>query len=171
MKISLIGFMGCGKSTISALLAKEFNHRLIELDQRAIDLSGHRCIQEIFDNEGEERFRELETMALREIASLKKVVISCGGGIVLAQSNIVLLKKNGGKIIYLACSVDTIKKRLSADDSRPLLKGAAIEDIYHKRVPLYEKFADITAITDELSPEQVVLILTEQIQKIINTVK
>jgi len=163
MKISIIGFMGSGKSTISALLAKELDYQLIELDQKVLELSSHRSIQEIFDSEGEERFRELETMALKEIAALEKIVISCGGGIVLRESNINLLKVNGGKIIYLRSSIGTIKKRLSGDNSRPLLKEGGIEDLYYQRLPIYEEFADITLETDGLSPEQVLLKINKQI--------
>jgi len=163
MKLALIGFMGSGKSTVSALLAKELNYQLIELDQRVMELSSHRSIQEIFDNEGEERFRELETMALQEIADLEKIVISCGGGIVLRESNINLLKENGGKIIYLRSSLNTIKQRLSGDNSRPLLNGEGVEDLYHQRLPIYEKCADITAETDGLSPEQVISNINERI--------
>ena len=92
--IVLIGFMGSGKSTVSAYLKKAFDMDVVEMDQVIEKEQGMR-IPEIFEKYGEEYFRNLETQLLINMQSKHNVIISCGGGVAMRERNVVEMKKNG----------------------------------------------------------------------------
>ncbi|MEA1993443.1 MAG: shikimate kinase [Euryarchaeota archaeon] len=143
--IVLIGFMGAGKSTVGRMLAEKLQKRFIEIDG-LIERKAGQTIQEIFEEEGEVRFRELEIEATKELAEKKNVVISCGGGLALNRINVVRLRKNG-LIVLLTAPLDLIKERVSGDSRRPLLKKD-LSSLLEKREPFYNSAADITVETD-----------------------
>src|SRR3989338_9202566 len=91
---SLIGFMGTGKSSVGKALGRQTNRRVVDIDQWIESQKG-RKIREIFEQEGEEHFRELEKLALVEVARLSGAVITTGGGAVLDPVNLAALKKCG----------------------------------------------------------------------------
>ena len=148
--IVLIGFMGSGKSTISAELNKEYGMEIIEMDQVIADREGM-SISEIFEVHGEEYFRNLETELLRELQNRKGVVISCGGGVPMRDENVVEMKKNG-KVILLTASPETILDRVKNSHDRPLLENNKnvdfISELMEKRRSKYEAAADIVIQTD-----------------------
>src|SRR4030042_3993286 len=111
--IALIGFMGTGKTVVGKVLAKKLAKEFIELDA-IIEKKAGRSIPEIFRQDGEIRFRELEIEAVRTVANKKNVVIACGGGIVLNTINIDRLRK-GSVIICLTASPAVILRRTAAD--------------------------------------------------------
>ena len=157
--IALIGFMGTGKSAVGRALARRLARRFIELDS-LIEQNAGKSIPEIFQNDGEIGFRELEIQAVKGIAGEENVVIACGGGIVLNTINIDRLKA-GGVIIYLTASPNIILKRTSRDRSvRPLLNvsdpAARIKELLKFRKPLYTHAADITVNTTRLNVDGVV---------------
>lgn len=148
--IVLIGFMGSGKSTISAELHRLFAMDVIEMDQVIAEREGM-SISEIFEVHGEEYFRNLETELLRELQNRKGVVISCGGGVPMRDENVVEMKKNG-KVVLLTASPETILDRVKNNHDRPLLENNKnvdfIADLMKKRKSKYEAAADIVIQTD-----------------------
>ena len=152
--VALIGFMGTGKTTIGKLLVKKLGgeYQFIEMDQLIEQMAG-KSIPEIFVQDGEVSFRELEINVCQKVSTLKKVVISCGGGTVLNKNNVENLKKNC-TIILLESKIETIINRILKDgiQERPVIgKEAPIKEIkklFHLRNPLYQSVADIIVDTE-----------------------
>lgn len=151
--IALIGFMGTGKTAVGKALAEKLGKEFVELDS-LIEQKAEKTIPEIFQQDGEVAFRELEIKVTKEVSEKKNVVIACGGGIVLNKINIDRLSKEC-LIVYLAASPRVIIKRTSGDENeRPLLKAANralhIRELLRFRKPFYERAADITINTSKL---------------------
>jgi shikimate kinase len=138
MKIYIIGMPGSGKTTIAKYLAKELNYTYYDLDAM-IEKEALLFIEDIFEKYGEETFRRLETEALEHIPQ-GNLVIACGGGIVTKKQNKTLMD---GLKIYLDTDLDVIKKRLSNDYQRPLLKKKTLEQLFDERYLKYQDFADV----------------------------
>ena len=157
--IALIGFMGTGKTAVGRLLAEKLGKGFIELDALIEQMAG-KTIPEIFAQDGEIAFRELEIEATRDVAERENTVVACGGGVVLNQINIDRLKKHS-LIVYLTASTEAILKRtLSDTNERPLLvaenKAGEVKKLLEFRQPFYERAADITVDTSELEVAGVV---------------
>jgi len=146
----LIGFMGCGKSTMARLLAAETGKELVEMDE-TIEVEQGMKITAIFEKYGENYFRDLETQLIERIADKGGAIVSCGGGAVLREENIAAMRKNG-KIVYLAATPETIYERVRDKTTRPLLNGNMnveyITQLMEKRLPIYEKAADVILYVD-----------------------
>ena len=147
--IVLIGFMGAGKSTISAFLRDALAMDVVEMDQVIAEQQGM-SISEIFETYGEEYFRNLETQLLIDMQSKQNVIISCGGG-AMRERNVAEMKKNG-KVVLLKADPQTILDRVKDSDERPLLNGHKnveyIADLMEARRAKYEAAADIVVQTD-----------------------
>jgi len=157
--IALIGFMGTGKTEAGKALARKLNREFIELDL-LIEQKAGKTIPQIFQQDGEIAFRELEIEAAREVATNRNQVIACGGGIVLNKINIDRLKKDS-VIVYLSASPEVILRRTSGDrGGRPLLdvpdKVSEIRELVEFREPFYERAADIEIDTSKLDIPAVV---------------
>ena len=157
--IALIGFMGTGKTVVGKVLAERLGKEFLELDA-LIEQKAGKTIPEIFQQEGEVAFRELEIEATEEVSQRKNVVIACGGGIVLNKINIDRLKKES-LIVYLTALPRVILKRTASDENeRPLLKAdnraLAVNELLRFRKPFYERAADITIDTSKLDIDLVV---------------
>ncbi|WMJ88712.1 shikimate kinase [Anaerocolumna sp. MB42-C2] len=146
----LIGFMGCGKTSVGLQLAKQLNFKFCDTDQ-IIEEKAKDTINHIFESKGEEYFRQLETETIKELKGrLKATVLSVGGGLPIQTGNEKLIR-DLGQVIYLKTSKDTILKRLSGDTTRPLLAGdqeKRIETLLSFRAPIYEAAAHLTVTTD-----------------------
>ena len=157
--IILEGFMGSGKSTVSEILAEGLDLELLDTDE-AIEEAEGRKISEIFEQDGEEAFRDMETDLMDMIVSehIRETVISLGGGLPVREENRELLKK-AGKVVYLRTAPETVYDRLKGDDTRPLLKSedplARIKELQDKRGKIYEEAADIIIDTDGKTPLEV----------------
>lgn len=155
--IVLIGFMGCGKSTISSALNKTYGMDIIEMDQVIVEREGM-SISEIFEVHGEAYFRNLETELLRELQHRKGVVISCGGGVPMREENVIEMKKNG-KVFLLTATPETILERVKSSHDRPLLENNKnvdfISDLMEKRRAKYEAAADMIIETDNKSEAEI----------------
>lgn len=153
--IVLVGLSGSGKSTLGNILSSLSGYALVDTDAIIVKLQ-NRSINNIFETNGEEFFRTLETQVSKEISAFDKQIISTGGGIVLKEKNLEYLKQNG-VVFYLKTSVNTLLKRLEGDNTRPLLKTddvkKKLENMLEIRGKLYEK-ADVTIETDKLTPEE-----------------
>ena len=157
MNIVLTGFMGTGKSKIGKRLAKKLGMSYLDTDE-LIEEREKDSISAIFKKKGEKYFRRLETKVVKEVALLDNFVISTGGGVVLREGNIRLLKKNAF-IVCLFASPEIILKRTKGDDNRPLLgvsnQKKRIEELLALRKPYYEK-ADFSVDTSASDSEGVV---------------
>ena len=136
--IVLIGMPGSGKSTIGALLAKKLGRTLVDADAEIEQLAG-KTIPEIFAQDGEDAFRNWETQVLAELGKRSGLVIATGGGCVTRQRNYPLLHQNGC-IVWLQRDIQVLPT-----DGRPLSQANDLGDMYTKRKPLYEDFADFSA--------------------------
>ncbi len=114
--IFLIGYMGCGKTTLGEVLARQMDLRYIDLDDYIVQQHGM-SIVDIFADLGENRFRELETEALREVASMTDVVIGCGGGTPCHSDNMELMNQ-AGITVWLTTSPERITARLLLPDQK-----------------------------------------------------
>ncbi|MDQ6997418.1 MAG: shikimate kinase [Mariprofundus sp.] len=145
----LVGLMGSGKSSIGRRLAKHLKLELIDLDHYIVEKDG-RSIPEIFAQEGEPFFRQLETACLREVLG-KPAVIATGGGVVMSEENCQLLKAHP-PVIWLKASPRFLARRIHGDSNRPLLAGeqtmadtlSKLQTLADQRYPLYEACADFT---------------------------
>ncbi|MBR3645477.1 MAG: type I 3-dehydroquinate dehydratase [Lachnospiraceae bacterium] len=148
--IVLIGFMGTGKSTVSSALSKITGMNEVDVDKYIVEQQ-KRTIAQIFEEEGEQGFRTIETEALREIQKSKGQIISCGGGAVLKDENVNILK-DGGIIVLLTASPEIVFDRVKDNTDRPLLnKDMSIEHIkklMEQRRECYEAAADIKTDTN-----------------------
>lgn len=143
--ISLIGFMGSGKSIIGNMLSKELKMLFIDID-RIIELSENKIIKDIFEAEGEKYFRNLESEVIKKIYSNKNCIFACGGGVVERVENMSIIKSSS-TIVYLYISAREAYERLKFTKDRPLLEGKdrkeIIERLIKKRDVLYNKYADL----------------------------
>ncbi|HIT06982.1 MAG TPA: shikimate kinase [Candidatus Scybalocola faecipullorum] len=155
--IALTGFMGAGKSTVAKTLSKIFGVKYIETDEMIVQKEGM-TINEIFAKFGEPHFRNSETKILEELSETGGCVISCGGGTVMKDENVELLRKNGC-IVLLTATPETILERVKDSDERPILKGHKDVDfigaLMKKRRESYENAADIIVPTDEKTIDEV----------------
>ncbi len=127
MNIVLTGFMGTGKTAVGRELARLSGMRFIDIDQE-IEREEGMSITEIFSQKGEAYFRDLETAAIRKFSDLDGIVLSTGGGAVLREENLSLLRRQG-RIFCLTAHPETILARTGHSEERPLLAG---EDRYER---------------------------------------
>ena len=148
--------MGAGKTTVGIELAKKLSYKLIDTDQ-SIENDQSRKIKNIFSEDGEPFFRNLETLKLKELINEENAIISTGGGIVLKDENRSIL--NDLFTIYLKADFENIFNRIKQDTSRPLLLTDdpynTAKDIFKSRQSIYESFK-VHVSTDNMSPQQVV---------------
>ncbi len=128
-KVFLIGLPASGKTTTGKWLADKMGWDFLDLDQIIIQETG-KSIFDIFEKEGEDAFREIESDCLRKTKVLSKIVIACGGGTAAYLSNMDWMISNG-MTVYLNPEIQVISQRLEQDsEERPLfarLKSAEIE--------------------------------------------
>ncbi|MCR5273540.1 MAG: shikimate kinase [Lachnospiraceae bacterium] len=155
--IVLIGFMGCGKTTVSKGLKRKYGMDIVEMDGIIEEREG-KSISDIFKDNGEEYFRNLETDLLKEMQSRKNTIISCGGGTPLREVNVAEMKKNG-KVFLLTAKPETILNRVKNSHNRPLLEGNKnvefIENLLEQRRDKYEACADVVIATDGRSVDDI----------------
>ncbi|PRX19730.1 shikimate kinase [Orenia metallireducens] len=166
MNIALIGFMGTGKTTVAKLLAEILDYCLVDIDEEIVKVEG-RSIPDIFAEEGEEYFRDVESKVTLNISQGDKQVISTGGGVVLREENIDNLKSNG-IVVLLRATAETIFQRVKDEGGRPLLEVAdplaKIKSMLAERADKYN-CTEYQIDTDQLSAEEVV----EQILKAVKS--
>ena len=151
--IALVGFMGTGKTAVAAILSERLNKELVEIDS-LIEFEAGKSIPDIFRDDGEIAFRDIEIEVTKRVASGKNQVIACGGGIVLNKINIDRLKE-GAALVYLTASPAVILQRVDTDNTaRPLLakgdKALVIREMLNFRQPFYERAADIIVDTSAI---------------------
>jgi len=160
--------MGAGKSSVGRWLERRTGLARVDTDEIVSAKFGV-SIQEFFLKHGEERFRQAETEALRELAPDRQAIIVTGGGIVLRQENVDLLKKLG-TIVWLEADETKLFERASRRGERPLLKTEnprkTFSELLQTRKPLYAKAADLRVDTSALTHEQVADTILSKIEEL-----
>lgn len=161
--IILIGFMGTGKSTIGRQLSLSLGYPLVDTDQLIEERTG-KSIPQIFETEGEETFRQLETEALTSLAESKHHVIATGGGIIGKEENRQLLRALG-YVVWLVATPEEILNRTSRNTNRPLLNhtnpAETIRNLLAQRTPLYQATSHLMIETDQLNFDEVITGIVE----------
>lgn len=156
MKLILTGFMGSGKTSVAKHLSILCQLPVLEMDEHVLLKTGCANMQQVFDQGGELRLRELEITLSREWSVASRAIISTGGGVILNKVNLDYLKQGNGKIIFLNTSFKTIAQRLANDNSRPLFNNISeAQGHYDFRLPLYLKYADHIVDADNKSATEV----------------
>jgi len=152
--IVLIGFMGCGKSTVGKKLAGALSYEFGDTDAMIEETYG-KTISQMFAEDGEEYFRTAETELLQKLSTeAKGLVLATGGGMPMREENAALLREIG-TVVFLEAKIETILERLQNDTGRPLADGedreARLRPLYEKRLPVYRAAADYILDTEEKS--------------------
>lgn len=156
--VILIGFMGCGKTTVGLRLSYRLRRTVIDTDKE-IEREEKRTISDIFATDGEAYFRDRETACLRKlIESANNQIISVGGGLPVREENRKLLHELG-QVFYLRAKGETIYERVKDDTTRPLLQGddplTKIRTLLNERDPYYREAADVVIAVDGKEFEQI----------------
>lgn len=153
--IVLIGMPGVGKSTVGVILAKVLGYQFIDADL-VIQRRENRLLHEIISEEGLDGFLKAEENANVYIAqNEEKSIVATGGSVVYCEKAMQELKKTG-RVIYLELEYDQLKKRLGNLKGRGVVlkDGQDLRGLYEERIPLYEKYADLTVNEKNLDVEQ-----------------
>jgi shikimate kinase len=167
----LIGYRGSGKTTVGKTLAGNLGWGFLDTDQM-IELSAGRSITDIFADDGEQAFRELESIAIDQAAALDRpTVVSLGGGAVLREQNRLRLAATG-RCVWLRAPAELLYERITNDAlsarRRPQLSVhggyAEVVDLLAFREPIYEQLADKQVMIADRTPDQIVAEIVEWIK-------
>ncbi|HLP91037.1 MAG TPA: shikimate kinase [Nostocaceae cyanobacterium] len=156
VNVYLIGMMGVGKSTVGSLLAKELGYGFLDTDEVIVKAAG-KTINEIFAEDGEAAFRQLESDVLAQVCAFTRLAIATGGGIVIKQENWSYL--HHGLIVWLDAAPELLLQRLAEDQTRPLLQDPDPENklrsLLQQRQPLYSQADLHITISPNETPEEI----------------
>jgi len=163
--IILIGFMGCGKSTVGRELKRMLGFSWIDTDS-VIEQQAQCSITDIFAREGEEGFRDRETDVLRDLAAqqLRSTIISTGGGAILREENRALLRQLG-YVVWLRANAETVYQRTRKNRDRPILQTqnprAVIADLLQQREPMYRECSHLAIEVSGLNRTEIAVGIIE----------
>ncbi len=157
MNVVLIGYRGCGKTTVGRLLAERNNAGFIDTDELIVHQAG-RTIAEIFASDGEPAFRKLEETAIKLATKSKGRVISVGGGAVESKANRSILR-GYGTVVWLQADAESLWSRITSDgqsaEQRPDLAGGGlneVQEVLMRRTPMYAELAHLAITTTDRHP-------------------
>lgn len=161
--IVLIGMPGVGKSTIGVVLAKVLGYRFVDADLVIQERTG-KLLREIIEESGTDGFIEVENRINSQIEA-EHAIIATGGSVVYGAEAMRHLKENG-TVLYLKLPYEELERRLSDIRGRGVVlrEGQTLRDLYEERVPLYEKYADMTVDENQLNVEQTIEKIMELFQ-------
>lgn len=170
MNVFLIGYRGSGKTTVAAALAERLGWLWIDADAELEGRAG-KTIKQIFAEQGEMAFRDLESLVLADLVKLDRHIMALGGGVVLREENRCLLAGRG-KIVWLQASPEVLMARISGDattaERRPNLTGqgglAEIRTLLAERTPIYVSCADLTVSAENKSAAEIARQITDELQ-------
>lgn len=168
LNVILIGFMGCGKTTIGVRLAGLLGFDFVDIDHLIVSKAG-RSIPQIFEAEGEAGFRAIESAVLDELIAEGRdhLVISTGGGIVTQERNVPKLRELG-LIVWLTTTDELLWQRVRRNRERPMLHTPnprqTFDDLLALRRPMYQQSADLTIDSSGLSPEEAAYGMSESVR-------
>ena len=164
MIITLIGYRGCGKSSVAGPLAKRLGWRWVDADTE-IERRAGKTIRDIFAQDGESAFRKTEHDVMADLLAESQLVLAAGGGAILDDDTRRRLRE-AGPVVWLKASVETLADRIAADEStaerRPNLTSNSVSvteeiaDVLAQREPIYVACATLTVDTETHSPAEVV---------------
>jgi shikimate kinase len=156
VNLYLIGMMGVGKTTVGQLLAQQLGYRFVDTDDVIVQAAG-KSISQLFTEEGEAAFRQLESDVLGQICAFTNLTIATGGGIVLRRENWGYL--HHGLVVWLDVPLEIILSRLAEDQTRPLLQDmnpqAKLRSLLEQRMPLYSQADLRITVPGGETPEEV----------------
>ena len=165
--VVLVGFMGSGKTAVGTEIASRLGWEFVDTDD-VIETRTGRTIPDIFDEDGEDAFRDLESDAVRESAKRTGVVISVGGGAVLRPDNVTALRRTG-VLFLLDATPEAIYERISHNTHRPLLDVpdpvARIRELMETRRPFYGLADVIIDTTGRTVPDIADALLVRYLEK------
>lgn len=163
----LIGFMGCGKSTVGRRLATLTGHRFLDTDDAIVE-TRNLSIPEIFSQLGEDGFRDLEQQVVEDLVGVAGVVLSSGGGAILREPNRAALKKIG-IVVWLDADPDTLFERATRTGRRPLLNTPdprkTFDSLLASRRHLYESLADVRFDSTHTEQDDVARKVLEEVMR------
>ena len=168
MKVVIIGPRGSGKSTVASALRFSLGFPVTSID-KVIEEDAGCSIPEIVEKEGWDGFRLMEANAIKNLDDADNTIVDVGGGAVMYHDNAKVLTEGESCVIYLTASLDELQKRVSDNGDRPSLTGNSnaadeMEKILAERTPTYEKLANHTFRTDEMSAEEIADKITEIVE-------
>ncbi len=169
MNIVLLGYRGTGKSVVSKILSHKLKRQLFSIDNLIVMKAGL-PIPEIVEQSGWPRFRKLESEVVEQVATdTRDAIIDCGGGVVLDDRNMELLRRHG-KVVLLTADMETLLKRLSRGANRPPLKEGLSFEEEHKKVlaerqDKYQAAADMICDTSRNRPRDTVQEIIDNFKK------
>lgn len=165
-RIVLIGAPGSGKSTVGVALAAHLQWPFVDTDA-LIELKESKKITDLFVDNGEEYFRNLEFETLKEVLQETSAVISLGGGAPISQSAQDALVASDSTIVFLDVSLATAAPRVGFNRDRPLLLGnprAQWQALSDQRRPIYEKLATQSIKVDDMDVDEIIAIIESNLQ-------
>ena len=169
MIVTLVGYRGSGKSSVGPLLADMLGCECVDSDDQ-IEFKAGKPITEIFSQDGEPAFRQLESEVLNELLSQPTGVIASGGGAILAERNRVKMRE-AGPVVWLQASAATLATRIGGDETspsrRPNLTNKSVldevSDVLNARAPLYKACSTIQIETEGLEPAEIAKSIFERL--------
>ena len=162
--IVLIGMPGCGKSTTGVVLAKALGYDFVDSDL-VIQKQYGKKLEEIIDEVGPDEFNKIEENVNAEL-ELDRTILATGGSVIYGPKAMENLEKQA-IILYIKLSYEEIEKRLGSLKERgvSIKDGQTLRDLYNERIPLYEKYADITVDTSGMDVRESVLFIMDEIRE------
>lgn len=162
--IVLIGMPGCGKSTTGVVLAKALGYDFVDSDL-VIQKQYGKKLEEIIDEVGPDEFNKIEEKVNAEL-ELDRTILATGGSVIYGPKAMENLEKQA-IILYIKLSYEEIEKRLGSLKERgvSIKDGQTLRDLYNERIPLYEKYADITVDTSGMDVRESVLFIMDEIRE------
>ena len=166
--IVLIGFMGCGKSSVGRRLSSLTGHRFVDTDE-LVAQAANKSIPEIFATGGEESFRDIEERVLADLVGVAGIVLATGGGAVLRETNRAAMK-NIGAVAWLDADPDALFERSSRSQRRPLLQTdnprKTFDDLLASRRAIYDAAADFRFDSTGLVHDEVAKTILERTMRL-----